>query len=780
MGCCNSSANRGTAPINGSKRLLEEYSVGPTLGEGAFGVVYLCTKRSTGEEVAVKMVDKVETPVEAIKREAEMLRSMNHYNIVKFHQVFFERCFVCIVMDKYTGGDLVEGLQLHLKERGKISCYDIVHVSSQMGAAVQYLHDRYIVHRDIKGDNYLMDRKNITDPKCHIVLTDFGTAYSMKPGERLSAEVGTRIFWAPEFFNRNYGLKVDIWAMGIIMYGLLDGRFPFKDEHDIKKKEPRIPKRVHPDCQDYLKQMLCKDEEQRISAAAVMTHCWITGSTKKQVVDDNPGTDSTSSEGGHLRDHRPEDGPKPNLRQDCANDGVQERRRELMERLNNEHTRGRREGGTKKPEPSAHFLASWFTINDRNSGCTFRFEWWDEAKVEATGIAHVEGVSKPLQEGEMDRSPQIVGQMLKDHNIDISQFGVGEARTLHQLADEVQRGAARLMLDATEHKKLVRVVDVVLVRLFSAPKDGKLLVEAQEQFPDGRKRSLQRLPGTKKDPHENSVQVAQRMLQDVLQMTDCAVQFDFEDKEVFEEEMISPSFPGVRTVYRKEIVQGHVTCGDPAILGRVGLPAGNPWSSEDTKKTVKVFEWMTEKQAIAHKVKLKADCSEEVSGLVMAPIGLNEEDLRNYLVSNNVDVSRFGRNHAKTLKEFSTELIKGESSLMQDQSGEVIRNVDLVIMRIISPSGNDLLVQTEQTFSDGTKTKLDRLPGAKRRPDESQFLTARRILRRQLKIDENQVRLDHKNCKYFQEEKPSPGFPGIRTVYRKCLITAELLKTKTG
>eukprot|EP00438_Fugacium_kawagutii_P007270 Skav211175 [mRNA] locus=scaffold1363:280051:285650:- [translate_table: standard] len=72
-------------------RLLDEYSVGVTLGEGAFGVVSVCKRRSTGEEYAVKMVDKVETPVEAIKKEADVLQSMDHPNIVKFHGVYYER-----------------------------------------------------------------------------------------------------------------------------------------------------------------------------------------------------------------------------------------------------------------------------------------------------------------------------------------------------------------------------------------------------------------------------------------------------------------------------------------------------------------------------------------------------------------------------------------------------------------------------------------------------------------------------------------------------------------
>merc|ERR1719478_338725 len=104
MGCGGAKAQAASpdGPEKGDKRLLEEYVVGATLGEGAFGVVYACTNRQTGEEVAVKMVDKVETPVEAIRKEAEMLQELSHPNIVKFHNVFYEKCFVYIVMDKYS------------------------------------------------------------------------------------------------------------------------------------------------------------------------------------------------------------------------------------------------------------------------------------------------------------------------------------------------------------------------------------------------------------------------------------------------------------------------------------------------------------------------------------------------------------------------------------------------------------------------------------------------------------------------------------------------------
>merc|ERR1712232_1179269 len=121
-------------------------------------------------------------------------------------------------------------------------------------------------------------------------------------------------------------------------------------------------------------------------------------------------------------------------------------------------------------------------------------------------------------------------------------------------------------------------------------------------------------------------------------------------------------------------------------------------------------------------------------------------------------------------------LIKGESSLMQNKNGAVIRVVDVVVIKVVHAVTGSILVQTEQTFPDGTKVSLKRLPGAKRRPDENQFLTARRILKRQLKIEENHATLDAQNVKVVEELKDSLAYPGLHTTYRKRIITATLAK----
>lgn len=444
---------------------MDEYAVGQTLGEGAFGVVSVCKKRATGQEFAVKMVDKVETPVEAIKKEADMLASMDHPNIVKFHGVYYERCFVCIVMDKLDGGDLVEGLQRHLKERGQINCLDVVHVAYQMASSISYLHNRNVVHRDVKGDNYLMDRKNMTDGQCKIVLTDFGTACNCKPSDRLSSGVGTKIFWPPEFFDREYGQKVDVWAMGVIMYGLVSGRFPFRDENDVRNKEVRIPKRVHPVCEEYIRKMLDKSEKTRMSSSEVMAHPWIAGKFGQTTAGDNKPTEE---EGDKEADGMVEAG---------VNDGIKERRQELILRMNREAES--RKGISTKKQLQNHKHKKFVVADKIVQGGKASYEWMSEDQVKKDRLLDFDNKSAAPKDDPMDLA--MFRKTLVEHQIDPNVFGVAKAKGLDQLAKEVETGASRLMLDAQQHKKLVRVVDVVVLKL--RPSDGsRLLVESKALF----------------------------------------------------------------------------------------------------------------------------------------------------------------------------------------------------------------------------------------------------------------------------------------------------------
>lgn len=827
--------------INDMKKLLSEFSLGKVLGQGAFGVVYECAKKGSKDfTYAVKMVDKVETPVCDIEAEAEMLETLDHPNIVKLRHLFMEKFFVCIVMDKYDGGDLIVGMQKHWKNSGPIPCNKVIHVSRQMCLAIQYMHSQWVVHRDIKGDNYLMDRDNILDPECKIMLTDFGTAkeINVDKNERLTGQVGTKIYWPPEFFAGSYSLKVDLWALGVVMHGLLVGRFPFKCETDVRNKVVRLPAATPATCSQYILGLLEKDEKARFSADEAMAHPWL----DNQHVDHQP---TVHGEAGFVfnPERMGEGGP---------NAGVEERREELLARM---------EPPQQKLDASIMSMMEKdrFEVHTFNTKRTMKYEWWDEDRVK-TGEEIINlSVAKPHVRDNSEHSYWVVERMLREHDIPVAEFGTNRYKTLEEFVAEVQNGSAVLMLDATEHRKLVRVADTVLVRIVyrrpGVDTTPTYLIEFEETFADGRTRNSSRLPGTKKEPHENTKTCAMRILRDVVGFgAEAGVTFDMERVEVFEEETHSPSFPHVRTVYRKEIVEGHVTATEPKVLMYIGVKSErNIYSyTESSRGNKRKFCWLTEEQCEHNSAELRPPFNgEDVSALVQAPVGYSEEDLYQFLDKNGVDPEAFGQKGAPTLKEFSTELVKGEASLMlvpreSPKEGEefcdfkyfkllgvstdtqfpqidaaynrlcatgdpeYLRSLAKAHSTLMNPEGWELyrywgergphqvvrvvdevclllhkkhyasgrmqvLVMSEEKKPNGDKVPLLQLPGAKRRPDENHFLTAQRILKRQLKLDQNAVLLDSENVLVVESEEESDMYPNMVTLHRTRVITAHLL-----
>jgi len=213
--------------------------------------------------------------------EAMMLARLNHPNIVKCHGVFIEKGLICIVMDKYVAGDLIGCCDENSNLREKINCHSVVNAIRQMAASIQYLSSKCIVHRDVKGDNILRDHEDITDPTCHVALADFGAACSLVPGQRLKDTIGTRMFWSPEFYDRNYGPKVDVWALGVVIYGLVSGRYPFRNEADVRKKDVQVTRygELPPLYVDFVLRMLEKKEPRRLSADGVVSHAWLARET---------------------------------------------------------------------------------------------------------------------------------------------------------------------------------------------------------------------------------------------------------------------------------------------------------------------------------------------------------------------------------------------------------------------------------------------------------------------------------------------------------------------
>lgn len=768
------------------KTLLDEYNLGKMLGEGAFGVVYHCTRKGTNEEFAVKMIDKVESSLEVIQREAAMLVELKHENVVRLHDVYYEKVFVCMVLDIYKGGDMTEGMQTHWNSKGAIPADVLKNILKQMVAGIVFLHSQSVVHRDVKCDNYLMDRKDIADPECKIFLSDFGTVVTMTDGQRLHEKCGSKEYWSPEFYALNYAFKVDIWAIGVALYGLICGQFPFKSQRDVNTKQVCLPDSCPADLAKLVSNLLERDEKKRWAGHEILQHSvdrpksyWRSVLRKSHVAirrrrDDGPGPAEAPALDFKLE--MMERGPNKN---------VGERRRELVARLENAAAKGEWSCANSQlvsPPFVDKVSKDAFEITDKTKGATTTFEWWPASKVIETGMLNLEkgtAASPELSGG----SFEAIKILLQDHKIDTSKFGQGKAKSLEDFVNEVQAGSARLMLDATKHKSLVRVLDLVLLRLCYG--DGsyrKFLIKQDLDIAEGRvQEGCTKFPGMTRQAHESSLETAKRIVKERLQFPDVEINFNIHNMETFEHEQESANYPGVRTVYRKSIVEA--TVSPTADVSRIGIadgkgiktacPSGRRLSL-DSDSTSREYKWMTESECTAKHIELRANQQKhKMSALVNAPVGFDEEQMVRLLQQGGVDIEHFGEAGAKSFEEFATELTNGEATLEKQADG-IVRIIDVVAVKL-TRKGGAILVEASEV-KDGNEKDLRRLPAVKRRSDENQFLAAHRVLAKDLAMDNNEVTLNPDNVMVLTEQNDSPSYPGIKTIYRKHIISASIVQ----
>lgn len=196
--------------------MSERYKIIRTLGEGSFGKCYLVETQSTHERRVIKQIDlnplSREEQSESL-REAKILEQLNHPNIIKFHEVYkTKRKKLCIVMDYADGGDLatlirkLNGVQMDENR--------VLDLFVQICLAIKHVHDRKILHRDLKAQNiFLMTNGTVR-------LGDFGIAKVLRSTrDNAKSMVGTPYYLSPEIVqNRPYSFKSDIWSLGVLLY----------------------------------------------------------------------------------------------------------------------------------------------------------------------------------------------------------------------------------------------------------------------------------------------------------------------------------------------------------------------------------------------------------------------------------------------------------------------------------------------------------------------------------------------------------------------------------
>lgn len=208
--------------------MQSKYEVIGIVGEGAYGIVYKCKNKETGDFVAIKKFKEVEDELvkKTMSRELKVLQMMKHDNIVEYKEAFKRKGNLFLVFE-YVEKNLLEVLQEHPKGLDPGMIKKVIY---QLCKAIKYLHDMNVVHRDIKPENLLVD----VDEK--LKLCDFGFARTIKATkEKLTDYVATRWYRSPELLitSGTYGSEVDYWAIGCIMGELADGDPLFPGDNEL-------------------------------------------------------------------------------------------------------------------------------------------------------------------------------------------------------------------------------------------------------------------------------------------------------------------------------------------------------------------------------------------------------------------------------------------------------------------------------------------------------------------------------------------------------------------
>ncbi|XP_065058656.1 serine/threonine-protein kinase DCLK2-like isoform X2 [Rhopilema esculentum] len=264
------------------------YKIGKIIGDGNFAVVRECRHRKSGLSFALKVINKakVRGKEHMIENEILILRKVKHRHIVQLVEEFETPKEILLVMELVPGGDLFDAIV----EATRFTEKDASHMIRDLTSAVQYLHSLRIVHRDIKPENLLV--VNRSDGTTSLKLADFGLSIEVKSPMFLVC--GTPTYVAPEILDESgYGLKVDIWAVGVITYILLCGFPPFRshkqDQEELFDKILRGDYEflqpfwddVSESAKDLIQRLLVVDVKKRYDAADILEHPWIKGHTAK-------------------------------------------------------------------------------------------------------------------------------------------------------------------------------------------------------------------------------------------------------------------------------------------------------------------------------------------------------------------------------------------------------------------------------------------------------------------------------------------------------------------
>ncbi|KAG5482481.1 hypothetical protein CUR178_05620 [Leishmania enriettii] len=253
----------------------ELFEIVESIGVGNFGVVLKARNRATDDIVAIKQVPLSDTDKEdldTIVKEVEILQECDHPNIVRFYGTYHSMGVLWIVMEYCEGGSVDTAYDLL---RRPLSEPLIAYVCRQTLLGLRYLHERHVIHRDIKGSNLLLTKDG------QVKLADFGVSTELKHTlSRRNSFIGTALWMAPEALTeKDYDSRADMWSLGITTIELAEGQPPYLGMHIaravffIPLNDPptlHAKERWSPQMHVFIRRLLTKDKELRPSAATML------------------------------------------------------------------------------------------------------------------------------------------------------------------------------------------------------------------------------------------------------------------------------------------------------------------------------------------------------------------------------------------------------------------------------------------------------------------------------------------------------------------------------
>uniref|UniRef100_A0A8C7U091 non-specific serine/threonine protein kinase n=1 Tax=Oncorhynchus mykiss TaxID=8022 RepID=A0A8C7U091_ONCMY len=259
---------------------------------GQFAIVRKCKEKPSGSEYAAKFIKKRRLSSsrrgvsrEEIEREVNILREIQHSNIITLHDIFENKTDVILILELVSGGELFD----FLAEKESLTEEAATQFLKQILDGVHYLHSKCIAHFDLKPENIMLLDKNVPNPR--IKLIDFGIAHQIKAGNEFKNIFGTPEFVAPEIVNYELlGLEADMWLSGASPFlgetkqetltNISAVNYDFDEEYFSNTSEL---------AKDFIRRLLVKDPKKRMTIDDSLQHPWIKVIKRRNVRQEESG-----------------------------------------------------------------------------------------------------------------------------------------------------------------------------------------------------------------------------------------------------------------------------------------------------------------------------------------------------------------------------------------------------------------------------------------------------------------------------------------------------------